>query len=76
MFRNVSVRMIKINTRAVLHIMVVFYLVVILWEFYLIYNLPDRPDYRLLPEALTGPISVCRVYIPDHPPIPDLKIYL
>ena len=59
MCRNVVVRMIKIRTRTVLHYIAVFYLFVIAWEIYLISNVPYRPDYRLLPEALTGAIMVC-----------------
>jgi len=59
MFRNVNLRMIKISTRSVLHIMALFYIVVVAWQLYLISNVPYRPDYRLLPEALTGLILIC-----------------
>lgn len=59
MFRNIDLRMIKISTRSVLHIMAVFYIVVVAWELYLISNAAYRPDYRLLPEALTGVIMIC-----------------
>ena len=59
MFRNINLRMIKISTRSVLYIMAVFYIVVVAWELYLISNVPYRPDYRLLPEALTGAIMIC-----------------
>jgi hypothetical protein len=59
MFRNTSVRMIKISTRTVLHILAVFYIVVVSWELYLFFNVADKPDYRLLPEALTGAIMIC-----------------
>ena len=59
MFRNIVLRMIKISTRSVLHILAVFYLVVIVWELYLISNVAHSPDYRLLPEALTGAIMIC-----------------
>jgi hypothetical protein len=59
MFRNIVLRWIKISTRTVLHVMAVFYLAVIVWELYLISNLQCKPDYRLLPEALTGAIMVC-----------------
>ena len=51
--------MIKISTRTVLHILAVFYVVVVSWELYLIFNVADKPDYRLLPEALTGAIMIC-----------------
>ena len=59
MFRNINLRMIKINTRSVLNIMAIFYILVIAWELYLISNVPYKPDYRLLPEALTGAIMIC-----------------
>ena len=59
MFRNIFLRMIKISTRSVLHIMALFYLSVIVWELYLISNVAHSPDYRLLPEALTGAIMIC-----------------
>ena len=59
MFRNISLRIIKINTRTVLHILAVFYAAVVLWELYLIFKVADKPDYRLLPEALTGAIMIC-----------------
>ena len=59
MFRNIVLRMIKISTCSVLHIMAVFYIVVVAWELYLISNAAYRPDYRLLPEALTGAIMIC-----------------
>ena len=59
MFRNTSVRMIKISTRTVLHILAVFYVAVVSWELYLLFNVADKPDYRLLPEALTGAIMIC-----------------
>jgi hypothetical protein len=59
MFRNINLRMIKIRTRTVLYIMAVFYILVVVWELYLIFNVADKPDYRLLPEALTGAIMVC-----------------
>jgi len=38
MFRNINLRMIKISTRSVLHIMAVFYIAVVAWELYLISN--------------------------------------
>jgi hypothetical protein len=59
MFRNINLRLIKISTRSVLHILAVFYLAVIAWELYLISNVAHSPDYRLLPEALTGAIMIC-----------------
>jgi hypothetical protein len=59
MFRNISLRIIKISTRTVLHILAVFYVAVVSWELYLILNVADKPDYRLLPEALTGAIMIC-----------------
>ena len=59
MFRNISLRIIKINTRTVLHILAVFYVAVVSWELYLIFNVADKPGYRLLPEALTGAIMIC-----------------
>ena len=59
MFRNISLRIIKISTRTVLHILAVFYVAVVSWELYLIFNVADKPDYRLLPEALTGAIMIC-----------------
>jgi len=59
MFRNINLRMIKISTRSVLNIMAIFYILVIAWELYLISNVPYKPDYRLLPEALTGAIMIC-----------------
>ena len=74
MCRNVTVRMLKISTRAVLHLMAVFYLAVVLWEFYLISNVPYKPDYKLLPGALKDPIFVCQVYTPNHNLIFDLKV--
>ena len=58
-FRNISVRMIKISTRKVLHILAVFYIAVVAWELYLIFNVADKPEYRLLTEALTGAIMIC-----------------
>jgi hypothetical protein len=76
MFRNVVVRMIKVSTRTVLHIVAVCYILVVAWELYLISNVPYKPDYKLLPGALKGPISICRVYAPDHPLILDQKIRL
>jgi hypothetical protein len=59
MFRNISLRMIKISTRTVLHILAVFYVAVVSWELYLFLKVADKPDYRLLPEALTGAIMIC-----------------
>ena len=58
-FRNISVRMIEISTRTVLHILAVFYIAVVAWELYLFFYVADKPDYRLLPEALTGAIMIC-----------------
>ena len=74
MYRNIVIRIIKISTRTVLHIMAVFYIAVVAWELYLISNVAYIPDYKLLPEALTGPISICRVYAPNHNPISYQKI--
>ena len=60
MFRNIDLRMIKISNCSVLSIMAVFYIVAVAWELYLISNAAAyRPDYRLLPEALTGAIMIC-----------------
>ena len=59
MFRNISLRIIKISTRTVLHILAVFYIAVVAWELYLFFNVADKPDYILLPEALTGAIMIC-----------------
>jgi hypothetical protein len=59
MFRNINLRMIKISAPTALHIMAVFYILVVAWELYLIFNMADKPDYRLLPEALTGAIMIC-----------------
>ena len=69
MLRNIVLRILKIRTRSVLYFIVVFYLAVVGWELYLLSNVANSPDYKLLPEALTGPISICRVYAPNHPPI-------
>ena len=59
MFRNIALRMIKISTCTVLHILAVFYVAVVSWEIYLFLKVADKPDYRLLPEALTGAIMIC-----------------
>jgi hypothetical protein len=59
MFRNTVVRVIKISARSVLYIIAVFYLAVVVWEFYLISNVAIIPDHKLLPEALTGAIMIC-----------------
>ena len=59
MCRNIVIRIIKISTRSVLHMLAVFYAVVVAWELYLIFNVADKPDYRLLPGALTGAIMIC-----------------
>jgi hypothetical protein len=76
MFRNTVVRVIKISARSVLYVIVVFYLAVVLWEFYLISNVAYVPDYKLLPEALTGPITICRMVTPTHHPISKWKIHI
>ena len=59
MCRNIVIRIIKISTRSVLYFIAVFYLAIVIWELYLISNVPYSPDYRLLPEALTGAIIIC-----------------
>jgi hypothetical protein len=71
MFRNTVVRVIKISARTVLYVIVVFYLAVVVWEFYLISNVAIIPDHKLLPEALTGPITICRIDTPNQHPILD-----
>ncbi len=76
MFRNTVVRVIKISARSVLYVIVVFYLAVVVWEIYLISNVAIIPDHKLLPEALTGPITICRMDTPNHHPISDQKILL
>ena len=69
MFRNIVLRVIKISTRSILHILAGFYLVVVVWELYLVFSIAYPPDYKLLPEALTGPISVCQMYTPNPLPV-------
>ena len=76
MFRNTVVRVIKISARSVLYVIVVFYLAVVVWEFYLISNVAIIPDHKLLPEALTGPITTCRMVTPTHHPISKWKIHI
>ena len=76
MLRNTVVRVIKISARSVLYVIVVFYLAVVVWELFLISNVAYVPDHKLLPEALTGPITICRMVTPTHHPISDQKILL
>jgi len=76
MYRNVVLRIIKISTRTVLYIMAGFYLTVVVWEFFLISNVAYVPDHKLLPEALTGPITICRMVTPTHHPISKWKIHI
>jgi hypothetical protein len=76
MYRNVVLRIIKISTRTVLYIMAGFYLTVVVWELYLISNVAYVPDHKLLPEALTGPITICRMVTPTHHPISKWKIHI
>ena len=58
-FRNINLRMIKISTRSVLHIMAVFYIAVVAWELYLISNVAYIPDLQSLPKMLTDSQIIC-----------------
>jgi hypothetical protein len=69
MFRNVVIRTIKLSTRSVLYLMAGFYLVVVVWELYLISNVAYRPDLKLPPKVLTDTKIICRMDTPTHYPI-------
>ena len=52
-FRNVVIRMLKISTRTVLYFMAVFYLVVVVYELYMVHTLAWGLEFRLPPRVLS-----------------------
>jgi hypothetical protein len=76
MFRNTVVRVIKISARSVLYIIAVFYLAVVVWEFYLISNVAYIPDFKSSPKILTDSQIVCRVDTFNPHPISKWKIHI
>ena len=74
MCRNVVLRIIKISTRSVLYFIAVFYLAVVVWELYLIFNVANSPDLKSLPKMLTDSQIVCQMDTPNHNPISYQKL--
>jgi hypothetical protein len=72
MFRNIAVRIIKIRTISMLYLMAVFYLTVVIMQFYFVFTLPYSPELKMPPKVLTNKNLVCRMDVPNHHPITNL----
>ena len=76
MFRNIVLRILKIRTRSVLYFVAVFYLAVVVWEFYLISNVAYSPDLKSSPKILTDSQFICQMDTPTNHPFSDQKLLL
>jgi hypothetical protein len=73
-FRNVSIRGIRLKARSALYYILVFYLAVVAWEIHLISNWSNRPDIRPSPSVFTDRQMVCQVDTFNPYPISKGKI--
>ena len=75
-FRNVSIRGIRLKVRSALYFILVFYVTVVAWEIHLISNWSDRPDIRPSPSFFTDRQIVCQVDTFNLKPISKGKILI
>lgn len=66
MFRNITVRLIKIRTVSMLYLMAAFYLTVVIMQLHFVFTLPYSPELNLPPKVLTNSNNVCRMDLPNH----------
>ena len=60
-FRNVSIRGIRLKARSALYYIIIFYMAVVAWEIHLISNWSDTHEINLSPSVLTDTQIVCQV---------------
>ena len=76
-FRNVSIRGIRLKARSVLYYIIIFYLAIVAWEIHLIYNWSDAHEINLSPSVLTDTQIICQVdTLNPYPISKDFQIRL
>jgi hypothetical protein len=75
-FRNVSIRGIRLKARSALYFIIMFYMGVVAWEIHLISTWPDTHEINLSPSVFTDSQIVCQVDTINPYPISKGKILI